>query len=438
VLVTVTFVPRDLATRLLVASLLLAVASPARAEPEPVRRLAVRAARLLDPRVGRLVSGGVVLVEGERIVAAGANLPVPPGAQVIELGDATILPGLIDCHTHLMARIADGPHSGYAENLLTKPEAFRALEGAANARATLLGGFTSVRDVESEGSGYADAALRDAIAQGLVDGPRMLVATRGIASVGDYFPFGVRPDLERFPTGAQLVSGVEEARRAAREQLGHGADLLKVYADWDHPTLTLDELRVVVDEAHRRKKRVAAHADSIEGIRNAIAAGVDSIEHGAFADRATLLLMKQKGVVWVPTRAAFYEILQHGPPQSHARMQKIVDLGRQNLAIAAELGVEIAVGFDASGPDDQGHNARELIELHRLGVPALAAIRAATLNAAELLGRPRDVGSLDKGAFADVIAVPGDPLGDLGALEHVLFVMKGGVVVKNERKAECR
>jgi len=225
----------------------------------------------------------------------------PRNAQVIDLGSATVLPGLIDCHTHLMLREPEGPNS-YVLNLVTKSEAFRALEGAADARVTLEAGFTTVRDVENEGSWYADVALRDAINQGLVEGPRMQVATRGIAAVGQYNPFGVSPDLRAFPTGAQMVSGVEDVRRAVREQIGYEADLIKLYADWRNPTLTVEEMRVAVEEAHKAGRKVAAHATTPEGIRNAVTAGVDSIEHGHQADRQGLELMKAKGVYLLPTR----------------------------------------------------------------------------------------------------------------------------------------
>jgi imidazolonepropionase-like amidohydrolase len=392
---------------------------------------AVRAARLLDVKTGALINNVVVLVEGERILAVGAGLPVPPGANVIDLGDMTLLPGLIDCHTHLLSSSS----GDYGMMLLTKSQAYRALEGASNARRTLLAGFTAVRDVENEGAGYADVALRDAINRGLVEGPRMKVATRAIAAVGQYNPFGISPDLPDFPRGAQMVSGVEEARRAVREQIGNGADLIKVYADWDYPTLTLDELHVIVEEAHKAGARVAAHAVTREGIRNAVNAGVDSIEHGWGADRATLELMKQKGVWLVPTQGPIVNHLAEASDERGRKsLQDLLTQIRQTLKVARELGVKVASGYDASNALVHGTNAREIVGLSAAGFTNLESIRAATTGAAELLGWQDRVGSLEAGKFADIIAVRGNPLSDISQLEDVPFVMKGGVVVKDARK----
>jgi imidazolonepropionase-like amidohydrolase len=394
---------------------------------------AVRAARLLDVKNGTLINNAVVLIEGERISAVGSGLPIPAGAKVIDLGDVTLLPGLIDCHTHLLASDTDD----YGKMLLTKPQAYRALEGASNARRTLLAGFTSVRDVASEGAGYADVALRDAVNRGLVEGPRMKVATRAIAAVGGYLPSGVSPDLPDFPRGAQMISGVEEARRAVREQISNGADLIKVFADWNYPTLTPEELRVIVEEAHKAGKTVAAHGQSTnEGIRNAVNAGVDSIEHGDRADRAMLELMKQKGVWLVPTfgrqlqRLAEFKDDEARFKRVSARLQE----KQKMLQTARELGVKIALGYDPAEAEMHGANAREIFALTTAGFTNLEAIRAATTSGAELLGWPDRVGSLEAGKFADIIAVPGNPLTDIKQLEHVSFVMKGGVVIRGESK----
>lgn len=330
----------------------------------PPHTTLVKAARLLDVGKGAYLENAAVLIEDERIKEVGSASDIQPhapkDAAILDLGNATLLPGLIDCHTHLMARIPAGP-DGYALNLATKSQAFRALEGAADARITLEAGFTTVRDVENEGSGYADVALRDAINQGLVAGPRMQVATRAIAAAGQYNPFGISPDLRDFPTGAQMISGVEDARRAVREQIGNGADLIKVYADWSYPTLTVEEMSVIVEEAHKAGRKVAAHATT-------------------------------------PAR---------------------------------EMGIKIANGFDASSAEGHGQNAQEIIAMSKLGLTPIEAIRAATVTAAELMGWQDRVGSIAPGKYADIIAVPGDPLSDISVLRNVQFVMKGGDVVKN-------
>ena len=295
-----TMAPGGSVLPLLLLVLICPVLAIAQSQPAPgvPPSVLVKAGKLLDVRNGSYINNAGIWIEGERIKEVGGFSEVqshaPKDAKAIDLGRATVLPGLIDCHTHIMARIAD-TDDGYTLTLATKSQAFRALEGAFDARLTLNAGFTSIRDVESEGSGYADVALRDAIGQGLAEGPRMQVATRGIAAVGQYQPFGVSADLSDFPTGAQMVSGVEDARRAVREQIGHGADLIKVYADWQHPTLTVEEMRVIVEEAHKQKLKVAAHATTPEGIKNAITAGVDSIEHGFGADAESLEMMKAHG-----------------------------------------------------------------------------------------------------------------------------------------------
>ncbi len=401
----------------------------------------VRAARVLDVRAGSYVKNAAVYIEGERIMAVGPAadfVKASPSATVIDLGDATVLPGLIDCHTHLMARIPDRP-GGYGLNLLTKSQAYRALEGAANARATLNAGFTTVRDVESEGSGYADVALRDAIIAGLVEGPRMRVATRGIAAVGQYLPFGISPDLSNFPTGAQMVSGPEEARRAVREQIGHGADLIKVYADWDFPTLTVAEMQIIVEEAHKANRKVAAHATTLEGIRNAVSAGVDSVEHGDHADRSTLQLMRSKGVYLVPTLSVVDAyVATTSDDETRSRAKSVLESMSQTVATAREIGVKIADGSDPSQAERHGKNAEELESLTRRGLTALEALRAATTSAADLIGWADDVGALERGKFADLIAVDGDPVADITVLQHVKFVMKGGQIIRNEFGDERR
>ena len=397
--------------------------------------IVIKAGKLLDVTKGSYVENAGIWIEDDRIKEVGhfsdIQAHAPQDTEVIDLSRSTVLPGLIDCHTHLMARIPDGP-DGYTLNLATKSQAFRALEGAYDARITLEAGFTTVRDVENEGSGYADVALRDAINQGLAEGPRMQVATRAIAAVGQYNPFGVSPDLIDFPTGAEMVSGVEEARRAAREQIGYGADLIKVYADWDHPTLTVEEMRVVVEEAHKQGRKVAAHAYTPEGIRNALNAGVDSIEHGNDADRADLELMKEKNAYWVLTKGHFRDRLKtETDPQKRKYLEQTWQHARENIAIARQLGVKIANGFDPASANTHGKNADEIVAATELGLPSIEAIRAATINAADLMGWPDRVGAIEPGKFADLIAVEGDPLANISVVQDVKFVMKGGRVVKD-------
>jgi len=404
---------------------------------------AVRSQRMLDVQSGSYVSDAVVLIQDGRITAAGSGLAIPAGAQVIDLGAATLMPGLIDAHTHLMARVAEGPaNDNYILQLAKESEAYRALEGAADARLTLQAGFTTVRDVESEGSGYADVALRTAILRGLAEGPRMQVATRAIAATGGYFPERLSPDLKDFPRGAQMITGADEARRAVREQIYYGADLIKIYADfldigspntdrYFHETLTREEIKTIVEEAHKGGHHVAAHATTREGARNAVESGVDSVEHGTHVDKETLALMASKGTFLVPTSAAISgDYDQAKSPQQRAEMEETMQSLRDEITNARAAHVKIACGFDASNDDTQGKNARELVSLVKLGLPPIEAIQAATTVAAELMGWSDRIGSIEKGKFADLIAVDGDPLQDISALQHVKFVMKGGVQVK--------
>jgi imidazolonepropionase-like amidohydrolase len=403
---------------------------------------AVRSQRMLDVKSGSYVSNAVVLIEGGKITDAGSGLAIPPGTAVVDLGTATLLPGLIDAHTHLMARVAEGPQNdNYILQLAKESEAYRALEGAVDARLTLQAGFTTVRDVESEGSGYADVALRTAIDRGLMEGPRMQVATRAIAATGGYFPERLSPDLKDFPRGAQMITGADEARRAVREQIYYGADLIKVYADfldvgspnteqYLHETLTRDEIRTIVEEAHKGGHHVAAHATTREGIRNAVESGVDSVEHGTEVDEETLKLMAQKGTFLVPTSAAISRQYDEAKtPKQKADAEPTMHSLQREIANARAAHVKIACGYDASNNDTQGTNARELVSLVKLGLPPLEAIKAATTVAADLMGWSDQVGSIEKGKFADLIAVDGDPLQDISMLQHVTFVMKGGVQV---------
>ncbi|HKN78587.1 MAG TPA: amidohydrolase family protein [Lysobacter sp.] len=401
------------------------------AEPEPApappAHVALKADRVLDVARGAIRNQAFVLIEGNKIVGI-VDTPAP-GYVVRDLGDVTLLPGLIDAHTHLMASADDG----YEHMLLTMSQARRALEGAGNARRTLMAGFTTVRDVENEGSGYADVDLRDAIEAGVVEGPRMRVATRAIAAVGQYFPFGISPDLVDFPQGAQMVSGVDEARRAVREQIGHGADLIKVYADWSFPTLEPEELRAIVEEAHKEGRRVAAHATTPQGIANAVKAGVDSIEHAFNADKASLQLMREHNTWFVPTLGPFANGVARLPQgEERTKAQQRLDGLDANLRYAKQLGIRIGAGYDPGERALHGTNARELIAMGAAGLTNAEVLRAATLSNATLMGMDDRIGSIEAGKLADLVAVRGNPLDDLHALQQVVFVMKDGAIVRDD------
>ena len=404
--------------------------------------IAVRSARMLDVKAGEYVPNAVILIQNDRIAAAGSGLSIPAGSRIIDLGAATLLPGLIDVHTHLLARMGTGNQiDEYILNLAEKSAAYRALEGAADARATLEAGFTAVRDVENEGADYDDVALRRAIDKGLVQGPRMQVATRAIAATGGYFPVQLSPDLKGFPSGAQMITGADEARRAVREQIYYGADLIKIYADFVdagspntktqlHPTMTLEEIRTVVEEAHKGGHRVAAHAMTREGIRNAVEGGVDSIEHGNDVDKETLSSMAARGTFLVPTTSGAVGRYKSASAERRAAMEPAIERLRAVIADARAAGVRIACGSDASSERSHGKNAAEIMALTTLGMKPIDAIRAATTTAAELMGWQDSAGSIEKGKFADLTAVEGDPLADISVLQHVVFVMKGGIRVR--------
>ena len=400
--------------------------------------LLLHAGKLLDVKAGRVLSDQGILVSDGRIAALGPwdSLRGRSAGRVLDLSSQVVLPGLIDAHTHLLANIPD-TQGGYTLMLATRGPAYRALEGAAHARATLMAGVTTVRDVESEGSGYADVALRDAIAAGLVDGPRMLVATRGIAAVGGYIPMGINPDLVEVFAGAEMVSGVEDARRAAREQIRGGADLLKVYADWpdrrlgkSRPTLTVEEIRAVVDEAHKGGRKVAAHAVSPAGITNAVNAGVDSIEHGHEADEAALKLMSLRNVPLVPTILPVQTWAERATGEWKDRAAAQLEAIRKVLASARRLKVKLVFGSDPAEREAHGRNVEELIAMERLGVPSTEVLRAATVEAATLLDLSPEIGTLEVGKQADLIAVEGNPLEDVAALRKVSLVMRAGKVYR--------
>ncbi|HEV2855162.1 MAG TPA: amidohydrolase family protein [Thermoanaerobaculia bacterium] len=438
------FRPYALALSLLVPSVLPAQENPA-AKAEPTEVIVLRAARLFDGRGDVVVPNGVVIVEGNRIRAAGSGIPIPAGARVIDLGDATLLPGLIDAHTHMTGESSDNWYQATIDNL-RRTVAEEAIRSTAHARKTLMAGFTTVRDV---GSGdYVDVGLRNAIRDGVVPGPRMMVAVHALGARGGHcdeggFPygrFGDEPSLEK-----GIASGADGFRDSVRFQVKYGADVIKICAtggvlslsdEVDTPQLTQDEMNAIVDEAHRLRKKVAAHAHGNEGAKAAIRAGVDSIEHGSFMDDEALRMMKERGTYLVPTLlageyTAGRSEIRHYPPEIAAKAKAAVAARSDMFRRALKTGVKIAFGTD-SAVSPHGINAQEFGLLVSLGMKPAAALRAATSSAADLLGLSKTLGTLEAGKTADVVAVPGNPLADIQVMEKVKFVMKEGQVFKNE------
>ncbi len=421
------------------ALLVLLLAATARAEPP--RPVVLRAARLFDGTSDVLVQGGVaILVENGIIRAVGKSVAVPQGAEVIELGDVTLLPGLMDAHTHLSFESSDNWYRDQVEALQRHP-AEQAYFAATYARRTVEAGFTTVRDLGS--SDFIDVSLRNGIARGLLVGPRMLVAVHAIGATGGHADADPYPTDRVIPPGIPegICNGADACRAAVRYQAKGGADIIKVMASGgvlsladsvDAPQLTLEEMTAVVDEAHRLGKKVAAHCHGDAAGKTAIAAGVDSLEHGSFLKPDTLAQMKAKGVYLVPTLLAGEWTggkIDKFPPAIAEKARAALQARSQMFRDALKAGVRIAFGTD-SAVSPHGLNAREFALMVGLGMTPAAALRAATSVDAALLGVSSKLGTLEVGKVADVVAVPGNPLSDIRVTERVLFVMKDGAVVK--------
>jgi imidazolonepropionase-like amidohydrolase len=412
--------------------------------PRGASTIAIRAARLIDGTGAAPVANGVVVVTDDRIVAAGAasSVTIPTGARIIDLGDATLLPGFIDAHTHITGRVLGDPKGDDAA--VRDYAAFAGILGVPNARATLMAGFTTIRNVGA--SDFDDAALRQAITEGFVPGPRMQLAAHAIGITGGHCDQnGYRPGLMDGDPRSGIANGPEEVREAVRYQVKYGADVIKtcatggVLSEGDAvgaTQYTYEELKAMVDEAHKLERRVAAHAHGTEGIKIAVRAGVTSIEHGSFLDEEGARMMAERGTYLVPTlvageaadAAATRGVLTGlRAEKAHAAAAAM----RNAIKLAARYRVPIALGTDA-GVTRHGANAREFRLLVEWGgLTPMQAIVAGTSSAATLLGWERDVGTLAAGKWADVVAVPGDPTKDIGALEHVRFVMKNGVIYRD-------
>ncbi|HEY4284764.1 MAG TPA: amidohydrolase family protein [Chthoniobacterales bacterium] len=430
----------------LVAVILFGGAQPAASADDRV--IALKAARLFDGKSKTLASNGVVLVQGDKIVDAGSNLPIPNDAQVIDLGDATLSPGFMDAHTHLTFDYSGDYNktrlAGVSQNVSE-----HAIRATLFARATVEAGFTTVRDLGSgfvNSTEFVDVALRNSIRQGVVVGPRMLVATKGVGATGGHFDstngyrdmlFGQEPD---FHWG--IGDGPDAIRHVVRFEVKNGADVIKAAVsggvlsladEVDVPQFTPDEMKALVDESHRLRKKVAVHCHGDQAAKEAIAAGVDSIEHGSFMKPDTLALMKSKGTYLTPTLLATEWIipkLDQYPPAVQAKAKAAAAARSDMFRNALKAGVKISFGTDAA-VYPHGQNAKEFKLMVDLGMAPIDALISATSADADLLGISQKVGTLEKGKLADVVAIPGDPIADITATERVSFVMKDGKIIRN-------
>jgi imidazolonepropionase-like amidohydrolase len=418
---------------LLAAGLLLAAPAAAPAPPP----LLLTGARVLDPAGDRLLDGRDVLIENGHIAAIGptGTLQAPAGTQKIDLTGLTLIPGLIEMHSHLLLHPYD--ETPWDDQVLKEPLELRTIRAVTAAKATLEAGFTTVRDLGTEGAAFADVSLRDAIAQGMIPGPRVFAATRALVATGCYGPSGFDPRWD-VPKGAQEVTGAVEMRKAVREQIAAGADWIKVYADYRRrpgittPTFTQEEMAAAVDEARSAGLPVAAHAYTEEGIRRAVLAGVRTIEHGTYVTDELLALMKQKGVALVPTLAASEAVSRYAGWKPGAPEPQRIKETREMFARALKSGVTIANGSDV-GVFAHGKNARELELMVAYGMSPKEALRAATATAAAVLGRGKDLGRIAPGYLADLVAVKGDPLAEISAIERPVVVVKEGRVAVGRR-----
>jgi imidazolonepropionase-like amidohydrolase len=404
----------------------------------------IRAGSLIDGKSDKPRHDQVIVIHGNRIatVSDAATAKIPAGATAIDLSKATVLPGLIDSHTHIFLQGEDPAQGGYDVNILNAPLALRAARATVAARRALEQGFTTLRDVETEGAGYGDVGIKQAIEQGYIPGPRLFVSTRAISTTGGYMLEGYAPELD-MPKGAQIVDGPVAARKAAREQLDHGADWIKVYMthrSWvgkngelvSQPTLTVEELRAIVDETHGWGKKVACHAYGGIGLHRALDGGCDSIEHGLDLDDAAIAQMLKQGTWYVPTISAYYHDWAPADTPGGQRDRLRVSLHEPSFRKALKAGVKIAFGTDMGGIPWTEPIAQEFPRMVELGMPPMDAIQSATSHAATMLDQDGSIGVVAPGAFADIIAVSGDPLHDIKALENVQFVMKDGKVFRND------
>ena len=407
----------------------------------------VRAGALIDCRdgkVGPAVKDAVIVIEGERIkdVGAAGKVTEPTSATRIDLSRYTLLPGLVDAHTHILLQ-GDVTQKEYEDQILRESANLRTIRATVSARTALVNGFTTLRDLETEGAGYADVAVKQAIERGYIEGPRLVVSTRALAVTGSYPLLGFPPEVT-VPVGVQIVDGPDEARRAVREQLGNGADWIKVYADRGYyiagdgmldsiPNFTLEEMSAIVDESHRQRHKVAAHAMTRSGLRIALQAGVDSVEHGVGLDDESIRAMVARGVYYVPTLSVTEFVAPGRAAEGRAIWAEVPKFHHAGFRKALAAGVKIVFGTDVGGFPWTEKQAKEFSYMVADGMSPAQAIGSATTVAAEMLGMRGEIGVVAPGAYADLIGVAGDPLQDVKALQEVSFVMKGGKVIRDSR-----
>jgi imidazolonepropionase-like amidohydrolase len=422
---------------------LLSITITAQVKPAPGVVL-IKAGRMIDVRAGRVLENQGILVEDRRIKAVGPLAEIqrraPASAQVIDLSRATVLPGLADCHTHILLQ-GDITAADYDEQLLKESIPYRTIRATVAARIALMNGFTVMRDLETEGAMYADVDVKTAVNRGIISGPRLFVSTRAFSATGMYPLSGYSWEL-KMPEGVQIVDGADNIRRAVREQVKYGADWIKFYADRRYylkdgklhswVNFTEEEMKAMVDEAHRLGRRVAAHAMGWEGINTALKVGVDSIEHGYGLDEPLMDRMVRQGVYWCPTIYVGVYVAEGRAAAGAPIWLTMRDLEAKAFGVAVRKGVKIAYGTDAGGYAWTENQAKEFTYMVRYGMTPMQAIQSATVVSADLLERANEFGAIEPGKFADIIAVAGDPLRDITELERVRFVMKDGEVYRND------
>src|SRR6516225_2796051 len=411
------------------------------ASPNQPQVTVIRAGTLIDPRTDTPKHHQVIVIRGTKIETVGDEdtVKASAGAKVIDLSNATVLPGMIESHTHLFLQGEDPAKGGYDIQLLKFYPSYRAARATVSARRALEQGFTTIRDMETEGAGYGDVGIKHAVNEGYIPGPRIFTTTRGISTTGGYPLEGYAPGVE-VPKGVQIVDGPVEARKAAREQLDYGADWIKVYMthrSWagkdgtlvSQPTLTVEELKAIVDEAHGWGHKVACHAYSGEGLHRALDGGCDSIEHGLLLDDAAIAQMKKQGTWYCPTLTVYYTDWSPEDTPEGKRDRARVSDHEVSFKKAMQAGLKIVFGTDVGGFPWTEPIAQEFNYMSKLGMSPMEAVRSATIRPAEMLGMRGEIGVIAPGAYADIIAVDGNPLTDIDSLAKVSFVMKNGEVV---------